>query len=110
MDVAQGHDVDDALAALLEFIGPRPLVGYYLDFDMAVLNRHLRPRLGIPLPNPVIDISGLYFDRRVGRIPQRPVNLCFDHILRDCSFRYSVDITLSTTPSCYAKLHHIQRL
>ncbi len=114
MDVALGHGVDDALSALLDFIGPRPLVGYYLDFDLDVLNRYLRPRLGIPLPNQVIDVSGMYFDRRVGRIPQRPINLGFDHILRELQLpvfrRHNPFNDALMAALCYVKLRHIQRL
>ncbi|WP_028449599.1 3'-5' exonuclease [Chitinibacter tainanensis] len=64
-DVAQGLALPDALAQLLAFIGSRPLVGYYLEFDLAVLNRQLKPWLGINLPNPAIEVSGLYYDKMV---------------------------------------------
>ena len=114
VDVAKGQNIEDALRALLEFIGPRTLVGYYLEFDLAVLNRYLRPRLGIPLPNPVIDVSGMYFDRKIGRIPQRPVNLRFDHILRELQlpvFRQHDPFNDALMAAlCYVKLRHIERL
>jgi len=38
-DVAQGLPVDDAMKQLMRFIGSRPLVGYFLEFDVAMLNR-----------------------------------------------------------------------
>ena len=114
MDVAQGLNVEDAIFALLDFIGPRPLVGYYLDFDLAVLNRYLKPRLGIPLPNPIIDVSGMYFDRKVGRIPQRPLNLGFDHMLRELQLpvfrRHDPFNDALMAALCYVKLRHIRRL
>lgn len=114
MDVAKGRNIEDALCALLEFVGPRPLVGYYLEFDLAVLNRYLRPRLGIPLPNPAIDVSGMYFDRRIGRIPQRPVNLSFDHMLRELQlpvFRQHDPFNDALMAAlCYVKLRHVERL
>ncbi|WP_283150402.1 3'-5' exonuclease [Silvimonas soli] len=64
-DVAQGLTPQAALEQLLQFIGSRPIVGYYLEFDLAILNRYVRPWLGINLPNPVIEVSGLYYDRKV---------------------------------------------
>lgn len=81
-DVAHGLDIREAIEQLLSFIGAHPLIGYYLEFDMAVLNRQIRPLLGISLPNPAIDVSGLYYDRRV--TAYRPdVDLSLDAILSD---------------------------
>lgn len=81
-DVANGLDVEEALPCLLDFIGSRPLLGYYLEFDLAVLNRQIRPRLGIALPNLAIEVSALYYDRKV--TAYRPeVDLSLDAILSD---------------------------
>ncbi|MBE9609939.1 3'-5' exonuclease [Chitinilyticum piscinae] len=79
-DVAAGLPVREALARLLAFIGSRPLVGYYLEFDLAVIDRQLRPWLGIGLPNPRIDVSGLYYDRMVTAY-HPDVDLSLDAIL-----------------------------
>ena len=38
-DVADGLPVRKAVTQLLQFVGARPLLGYYLEFDLAVLNR-----------------------------------------------------------------------
>lgn len=79
-DVANGLPVREALSLLLHFIGPRPLIGYYLEFDLAVLNRQIKPWLGIKLPNPAIEVSGLYYDRKF--TAYRPeVDLRLDSIL-----------------------------
>ncbi|GAB2879275.1 3'-5' exonuclease [Uliginosibacterium flavum] len=79
-DVASGLPVQEALGLLLHFIGSRPLIGYYLEFDLAVLNRQIKPWLGIKLPNPAIEVSGLYYDRKV--TAYRPeVDLRLDSIL-----------------------------
>ena len=81
-DLADGLHVDEALPRLLHFIGSRPILGYYLEFDLAILNRLLRPRLGIRLPNPAIEVSGLYYDRKVSAY--RPeVDLRLSSILQD---------------------------
>ncbi|MCA1941252.1 MAG: 3'-5' exonuclease [Caenispirillum bisanense] len=65
MDVADGLPVREALDQFLRFIGSRPLVGYYLEFDVAMVNKYLRPWLGVGLPNRQTDVSALYYDSRV---------------------------------------------
>lgn len=61
-DVAAGIAPADAMRALLDFIGSRPLVGYYLEFDVAMLNREIWPLLGVRLPQRKIEVSALYHD------------------------------------------------
>lgn len=68
-DVAQGLDIDEAMRQLLAFIGPRPLVGYYLEFDVALINRAIFPMLGVPLPQPKIEISAMYYDWKQRGLP-----------------------------------------
>lgn len=68
-DVAQGLDIDEAMRQLLAFIGPRPLVGYYLEFDVALINRAIFPMLGVPLPQPKIEISSMYYDWKQRGLP-----------------------------------------
>ena len=63
-DVAQGLPIDDAMKQLMRFIGSRPLVGYYLEFDVAMLNKALWPLLGQGLPQPAIEVSALYYDHK----------------------------------------------
>ncbi|MBA3059676.1 MAG: 3'-5' exonuclease [Gammaproteobacteria bacterium] len=61
-DVAQGLPIDEAMKRLMHFIGSRPLVGYFLEFDVAMLNRAIGPLLGQGLPQPKIEVSALYYD------------------------------------------------
>lgn len=61
VDVEQGLDERDAIEQFLRFIGSRPLVGYYLDFDVAMVNQIIKPWLGIGLPNQQIEVSELYY-------------------------------------------------
>ena len=68
-DVAQGIDPVQAMRQLLEFIGSRPLVGYYLEFDVAMLNREIWPLLGVRLPQPKIEVSAMYYDFKNRRLP-----------------------------------------
>ena len=69
IDIERGVPVDLAIDRVLRFIGSRPLVGYYLEFDVAVLDRHVRPKIGIPLPNRQIEVSALYYDRKQKQLP-----------------------------------------
>jgi len=80
-DVEKALDPAEGVRRFVEFIGNRPLVGYYLEFDMAMVNKYVRPWLGVPLPNRQIEVSGIYFDQRIGRIPQGNIDLRFDTIL-----------------------------
>ncbi|MEO7151012.1 MAG: 3'-5' exonuclease [Burkholderiaceae bacterium] len=68
-DLADGLAPDDAIRRLLDFIGSRPLVGYYLEFDVALINRAMRPLLGVGLPQPQCEVSALYYDHKNRALP-----------------------------------------
>jgi DNA polymerase-3 subunit epsilon len=61
-DLAAAMSIDEALPRLLHFIGSRPLVGYFLEFDVAMIDRALFPMLGLGLPQPRIEVSALYYE------------------------------------------------
>lgn len=69
VDIEHALPVAAAMRRVLDFIGPRPLIGYYLEFDVAMLNKYLRPLLGIRLPNRRIEVSRLYYDWRARQLP-----------------------------------------
>ncbi len=83
MDVRAGISIDDAIRQLLRFIGSRPLVGYYIEFDVAMVNKYLRPMLGISLPNRQIEVSSLYYDMKFRSNIGRHVDLRLDSIMDD---------------------------
>ncbi|WP_165008319.1 3'-5' exonuclease [Neisseria yangbaofengii] len=64
-DLSDGISVEEALYQLLDFIGGRPLVGYYLEYDVAMIDKFLKPLIGIPLPNRQIEVSAVYFKQEV---------------------------------------------
>ncbi len=68
-DVARGVEPGQAMRQLLEFIGSRPLVGYYLEFDVAMINREIWPVLGVRLPQPKIEVSAMYYDFKNRQLP-----------------------------------------
>ena len=86
-DVAGGLPAQEAVQQLLHFIGSSPLVGYYLEFDVAMLNRVLFPLLGVPLPQPQIEVSALYYDYKFRQLDahqkDRSIDLRFATLMRD---------------------------
>jgi DNA polymerase-3 subunit epsilon len=87
-DVAQGISADEAVMQLMYFIGSRPLVGYFLEFDVAMINRVLFPILGMGLPQPKIEVSALYYDYKLNQMPHhardsRDIDLRFDSLMKN---------------------------
>ncbi len=86
-DVAGGLAAQEAVQQLLNFIGSRPLVGYYLEFDVAMLNRVLFPMLGVRLPQPQIEVSALYYDYKFRQLDahqkDRSIDLRFATLMHD---------------------------
>jgi DNA polymerase-3 subunit epsilon len=87
-DVAQGMDPAQAMRLLLRFIGSRPLVGYYLEFDVAMLNREIWRLLGVRLPQHKIEVSAMYYDLKNRSLPpleqgNLPIDLSFATMMRE---------------------------
>lgn len=68
-DLAQGLPAAEAARKLLHFIGSRPLLGYYLEFDIALLEPVVKPLIGIGLPQEAVEVSALYYDWRLRQLP-----------------------------------------
>jgi len=77
-DVAQGLEPRQAMRLLLDFIGSRPLVGYYLEFDIAMLNREIWRMLGVRLPQPKIEVSAMYYDYKRRQMPAHALDQMID--------------------------------
>lgn len=60
-DLSNGIPVETAIEQFLDFVGGRPLVGYYLEYDVAMVNKFLKPMLGIQLPQKQIEVSSIYY-------------------------------------------------
>lgn len=86
-DVAQGLEPEEAMRQLLTFIGSRPLVGYFLEFDVAMINRVLFPMLGVALPQSKIEVSALYHEYKFrqfrGHEQDRHIDLRFDTLMAE---------------------------
>jgi DNA polymerase III subunit epsilon len=69
VDLEGAVPVEEAMRRVLDFVGPRPLIGYFLEFDTAMLNKYVRPLIGAALPNRGIEVSRLYYDWRAAQVP-----------------------------------------
>lgn len=67
MDVAGGMSMAEALPTLLNFIGARPLVGYYIEFDVRMINKYMHAMLGARLANQQVEVSRMYYRYRYQR-------------------------------------------
>jgi len=84
IDLENAKTTDIAIREFLNFIGSRPLIGYYLEFDVSMINKYIKPMLGVTLPNKMIEVSEIYFDKTISLIPQGNIDLRFDTILKKC--------------------------
>ena len=82
-DLEGAIPMDEAIERFLYYIGNRKLVGYYLEFDVAMINKYIKPMFGITLPNKKEEVSAIYYDNKIARIPQGNIDLRFDTILED---------------------------
>jgi DNA polymerase-3 subunit epsilon len=83
-DLEDAIDPQTAIKEFLHFIGSRSLIGYYLEFDVAMINRYIKPMLGVTLQNKMIEVSEIYFEKTITLIPQGNIDLRFDTILKNC--------------------------
>ncbi len=113
-DLEHAIEPVEGVKKFLEFIGNRPLVGYYLEFDMAMINRLIKPWIGITLPNKQIEVSGLYFDKKIALIPQGNIDLRFDTILDNLNIprmgQHNALNDAIMTAMVYIKLQHTRKL
>mgnify|MGYP003419421344 FL=1 len=83
IDLENGMDPKDAILQLLEFIGSKPIVGYYIKFDVAIISRYTKKFIGINLPNETIEVSSMYYKTRKKSSDYEFIDLKFDTILKN---------------------------
>lgn len=113
-EVAGGKLIYKVLPELLRFIAGRPLVGYYLDFDVAMLDKYVLGFIGIELPNRRIEVSELYYERKYGDAPPgTQVDLSFAAILADLGLpvldQHDAFNDALTTAMMYLQLRDLKR-
>lgn len=114
IDLQNGSEPNEALNKFLHFIGSRPLVGYYLEFDINMINKYLKPYLGIKLPNKQIEVSGVYHDKKIKFIPEGNIDLRFDVIMKDLGLpifgKHDAINDAIMTAMMYIKLKNISKI
>ena len=114
IDLEGAIEAREAIEQFLAFIGSRTLVGYYLEFDVAMVNKYVKSYLGITLPNPQIEVSGLYHDKKIKRIPDGVIDLRFDVMMNELGLplfgKHDSFNDAIMTALMYVKLQHSERL
>jgi DNA polymerase III subunit epsilon len=83
IDLENAVDPQIAVLELLEFIGNRPIVGYYIKFDIAMISKYTKKYLGIKIPNETIEVSSMYYKTRKKTSEYEFIDLKFDTILKN---------------------------
>ncbi len=83
IDLENAIDPEEAIYELLEFIGSRVIVGYYIKFDIAIISRYTKKYIGIKLPNSSIEVSSMYYRTKKRRSDYEFVDLKFDTIMKE---------------------------
>ncbi|RXI27717.1 3'-5' exonuclease [Aliarcobacter trophiarum] len=83
IDLQNAVEPDEAIYKLLEFIGSRPIVGYYIDFDMEMISKYTKKLIGIKLPNRRVEVSSIYYDIKKTRENYGFIDLKFDTIMNN---------------------------
>ena len=75
-------------------IGSRPLVGYYLEFDVAMIDRALKRCFGLTLPQQKIEVSAMYYDWRFRQLPPYQQHDNADIDLRFATILQTLDLPM----------------
>ena len=114
IDLENGSEAKEAIEQFLHFIGSRPLVGYYIDFDVKMVNKYVKSLLGITLPNKTIEVSGIYHDKKIKFIPDGTIDLRFDVMMKDLGLpifgKHDALNDAVMTAMMYVKLQNIERV
>ncbi len=82
-DIENAKDAKEAVLELLNFIGGRKIVGYYIKFDYEIVSRYTKSFIGCKLPNDLIELSSMYYKRKRKKSAYEFIDLKFDTILKE---------------------------
>lgn len=110
-DIAGGSELRDAIDALLAAIGNRPILGYAVAFDLAILDRIVRSLHGFRLPNRVIELRDVHAAAWRRRHPEHPdPDLRYEAVMHAAGVpvlgRHSALGDAATTALAYVALRH----
>lgn len=80
-DIENSIDAKVAIEEFLHFIGNRTLIGYYIQFDIAMINKYAKKLIGTTIPNKSIELSNMYYKRYKKQSSHEFVDLKFDTIM-----------------------------
>jgi len=80
-DMEHSLDSKIAIEEFLHFIGNKTLIGYYIKFDIAMINKYAKKYIGTRIPNKSIELSTMYYKRYQKQSPNEFVDLKFDTIM-----------------------------
>ena len=83
IDLENAVSPKKAILKLLDFIGSRPIVGYYIKFDIAMISKYTKQFIGINLPNESIEVSSMFFKSKKKTSEYEFIDLKFDTIMKE---------------------------
>ncbi len=83
IDLENAIEPKNAILELLEFIGSRIIIGYYIKFDIEIISKYTKKYIGIKLPNNSIEISSMYYKTRPKNSEYQFIDLKFDTIMKE---------------------------
>jgi len=83
IDLVNAVDSKVAITQLLDFIGSRTIIGYYIRFDLAIISKYTKQYIGVKLPNKSIEVSSLYYNSIKKTSPYDFIDLKFDTIIKE---------------------------
>lgn len=111
-DRTAGVPIAVAIEKLLDFIGNRPICGFYIDYDRAILNRYIEALHNFRLPNRFIDVGQLYLARKYKYLPDVPEGIRFEQLASELAVpiieRHTALGDVITTALIYVKLEHFK--
>ena len=98
---------------MLDFIGNRPICGFYIEYDRAILNRYIKQLYKFKLPNRFIEVSEIYVSQKRRYIPEVQLDLTFEGLANDLNVpvieRHTAIGDVISTALMYIKLTQFQR-
>ena len=82
-DRQDGVPVAAAIEKLLDFIGNRPICGFYIAYDRAILNRYIMALYDFKLPNKFIDVGDIYLARKYKYQPHIEHSITFEKLAQE---------------------------
>ncbi|MAD41651.1 MAG: DNA polymerase III subunit epsilon [Arcobacter sp.] len=83
IDLENAVSPEEAILKILDFIGSRPIVGYYIKFDIAMISKYTKQYIGVKLPNESIEVSSMFFKSKKKTSEYEFIDLKFDTILKE---------------------------